>query len=90
MIDKRSNTAQVHMYLLRPFRIEQKGISVHLPTRKTESLLAYLVLHPGFHSREKLATLFWADSSDVSARGSLRKALNLIRRYLARLYPFEH
>jgi predicted ATPase/DNA-binding SARP family transcriptional activator len=82
MIDKRSNTAQVCMYLLCPFRIEQKGISVHLPTRKTESLLAYLVLHPGFHSREKLATLFWADSSDTSARGSLRKALNFIRKHL--------
>jgi predicted ATPase/DNA-binding SARP family transcriptional activator/tetratricopeptide (TPR) repeat protein len=82
MIDKRLNTAQVHMYLLRPFRIEQKGNIVHLPTRKTESLLAYLVLHPSFHSREKLATLFWADSSDASARGSLRKALNFIRKHL--------
>ena len=82
MIDKHSNTAQVHIYLLRPFCIEQKGNSVHLPTRKAESLLAYLVLHPGIHSREKLATLFWADSSDASARGSLRKALNFIRRHL--------
>jgi predicted ATPase/DNA-binding SARP family transcriptional activator len=84
MVDKRSNTAQaqVHVYFLRPFRIEQKGNIVHLPTRKTESLLAYLVLHPNSHSREKLATLLWADSSDVSARGSLRKALNFIRKHL--------
>jgi non-specific serine/threonine protein kinase len=82
MIDKHSNTAPVHLYVLRPFRIEQKGNSVHLPTRKTEGLLAFLILHPGFHSREKLATLFWADSSDASARGSLRKALNFIRMYL--------
>ena len=82
MVDKGSSTAQVCMYLLCPFRIEQKGLSVRLPTRKTESLLAYLVLHPGFHSREKLATLFWADSSDTSARGSLRKALNFIRKHL--------
>jgi predicted ATPase/DNA-binding SARP family transcriptional activator len=82
MMDKSSNTAQVRMYLLRPFLIEQEGNTIHLPTRKTESLLAYLVLHPGFHSREKLATLFWADSSDASARGSLRKALNFIRKHL--------
>ena len=82
MFDKRSTTAQMHMYLLSPFRIEQKDHAIHLPTRKTESLLAYLVLHPDPHSREKLATLFWGDSSDTAARGSLRKALNFIRSYL--------
>jgi predicted ATPase len=82
MIDKRFHTALVHLYVLRPFRIEQKGSYIHLPTRKTASLLAYLALHPGFHSREKLATLFWADSSDASARGSLRKAINFIRKHL--------
>jgi predicted ATPase/DNA-binding SARP family transcriptional activator len=82
MFDKRSTTAQMHMYLLSPFRIERKDHAIHLPTRKTESLLAYLVLHPDSHSREKLATLFWGDSSDTAARGSLRKAINFIRSYL--------
>jgi DNA-binding SARP family transcriptional activator len=81
-MDKRSNTAQVQMYLLGPFRIEQEGNTIHLPTRKSEGLLAYLILHPGFHSREKLATLFWTDSSDASARGSLRKAINFIRKHV--------
>jgi non-specific serine/threonine protein kinase len=70
------------MYILRPFCIEQKGNLIHLPTRKTESLLAYLVLHPDSHSREKLATLFWGDSSDTAARGSLRKSLNFLRSHL--------
>lgn len=84
MIDQRSNTTQVHVYLLRPFRVEQAGSLVHLPTRKAESLLAYLILHPSSHSREKLATLFWGDSPDSAARGSLRKAINFIRSNLGR------
>jgi predicted ATPase/DNA-binding SARP family transcriptional activator len=42
----------------------------------------HLILHPGTHAREKLASLFWGDSSDVAARGSLRKALTLLRKHI--------
>ena len=77
-----SSKDQLHVYLLGAFRIGTKAQLIHLPTRKIESLLAYLILHPGAHSREKLAALFWGDSSDVSARGSLRKALALLRKYI--------
>jgi len=52
-------------------------------TRKTISLLAYLLLHPhNIHSREKLATLFWGDFSDQQARHSLRTALASLRKEL--------
>jgi len=73
---------QTHVFLLGTFRIEHKTQPIHLPTRKVEALLAYLILHLGPHSREKLAALFWGDSSDTAARGSLRKALTLLRKHI--------
>ncbi|MGB7875056.1 MAG: BTAD domain-containing putative transcriptional regulator, partial [Anaerolineales bacterium] len=70
------------VFMLGAFHIEYGTQSIRLPTRKTDSLLAYLILHPGAHTREKLATLFWGDSSSAAARGSLRKALTLLRKYI--------
>jgi len=72
----------VRAYLTGGFRLEIGGEPVQLPTRKTRSLLAYLILHPGAHSREKLATLFWGDSPDPAARGSLSKALTFLRKHI--------
>ena len=46
---------------------------------KELSLLAYLVLEPGPHGREELATLLWGESSDADARASLRQALKHLR-----------
>jgi predicted ATPase/DNA-binding SARP family transcriptional activator len=73
---------KVRLYLLGPLRIESEGQPVRLPTRKVEALLAYLVLHPGSHSREKLAALFWGDSPDPEARRSLRNAVHMLRHEL--------
>jgi predicted ATPase/DNA-binding SARP family transcriptional activator len=72
----------VRIYLLGDFRLEVAGQPVALSTRKAESLLAYLALHPeGIgHSREKLAALFWGDSPDADARRSLRVALTGLRK----------
>jgi predicted ATPase/DNA-binding SARP family transcriptional activator len=54
-----------------------------LPTQKTTSLLAYLLLHKHrSHTREKLAALYWGDVSDELARHSLRIALATLRREL--------
>jgi predicted ATPase/DNA-binding SARP family transcriptional activator len=74
--------AQIRVNLLGGFNIEQQGQLIQLSTRKTESLLAYLVLHPQRHGREKLATLFWGDSSDTEARNSLRNALAILNKKL--------
>ncbi|NIW49194.1 MAG: hypothetical protein GWN30_31840, partial [Gammaproteobacteria bacterium] len=71
---------KVHLFLLGRFRIERKNKEIQLSTRKAESLLAYLVLNPGSHAREKLASLFWGDSSDTAARNSLRNALAVVNR----------
>jgi len=55
------------------------GISSRIP----QSIFAYLLLHPNrAHRREKLAGLFWADSSESNARSNLRHALWLIRKAL--------
>ena len=70
------------LYLLGSFRIERDSHPIHLPRRKVESLLAYLVLYPQVHSREKLAALFWGDFSDAQARKSLRTALPILRKEL--------
>jgi DNA-binding SARP family transcriptional activator/tetratricopeptide (TPR) repeat protein len=53
------------------------------PTAKSQSLLAYLVLHRHqVQPRERLAGLFWGDRSDRKARRSLTTALWHIRRCL--------
>lgn len=69
-----------HIYLFGRFRIERGSSSIQLSTRKTEALLAYLILHPGKHAREKVAALFWGDSSDTEARNSLRNALAVLNK----------
>lgn len=75
-------TGRLNIYLLSSFRIERGAESIQLPTRKVESLLAFLVLNQEKHSREKLAALFWGDSSDAEARNSLRNALAVINKKL--------
>lgn len=79
----RSTNDEPSLFLLGAFRLERNQQRIHLPTRKIESLLAYLLLNPGVHTRETLATLFWGDFSDTKARASLRKALALLRKTIA-------
>lgn len=67
------------LFLLGGFRLERDGTEVSLPRRKVEALLAYLTLYPQEHPREKLAALFWGDSTDADARLSLRVALANLR-----------
>jgi predicted ATPase/DNA-binding SARP family transcriptional activator len=55
---------------------------VRLPTRKVESLLAYLALHPQPHAREHLAALLWGDGTRAQAAASLRTALSALRKPL--------
>lgn len=77
-----TKSPQIHMYFLGRFRVESGNEPIQLSTRKTESLLAYLVLNPESHAREKLAALFWGDSSDTDARNSLRNALAKLNKKL--------
>jgi len=72
----------VRLRLLGSFELEVNGKPVRLPTRKAEALLAYLVIHRGVQNRERLAALFWGDSTDELARRSLRTALSALRKEL--------
>jgi TolB-like protein/two-component SAPR family response regulator len=56
------------------------GEIVSLPTRKTETLLTYLALVPGPHSRDHLINLLWSDRSEQQARNSLRQALSALKK----------
>jgi predicted ATPase len=72
--------SSIRLFILGSFCLERGGATIHLPTRKAESLLAYLALHPQPHAREKVAALFWGDSPDDLARRSLRTALASLRK----------
>jgi DNA-binding SARP family transcriptional activator len=64
------------------------GTPVRLGAKEL-SLLAYLVLEPGPHTREELATLLWGESSDADARASLRQALKHLRETVGPLLAIE-
>ncbi len=54
-------------------------------SRKTAALLAFMALHQRRrHSRAELGELFWPDSDEESARGSLSAALSSLRHELER------
>lgn len=78
----RTAVAPLRLYILGSFHVERERQTIHFPTRKVESLLAFIVLHPEEHAREKLAALCWGDFPDLRARTSLRTALTTLRKHL--------
>ena len=70
--------------LLGQFDIRADGKRVTIPSRAAQSLFAYLVLTAGtIHRREKLAGIFWPDTSDENARKNLRQELWRIRKAIS-------
>ncbi|MEV6235588.1 AAA family ATPase [Lentzea sp. NPDC051838] len=68
------------MRLFGAFEVVADGTPVVLPRqRKACELLAWLAVHPGQHSRSRLAARFWPDVLDASARASLRSAIWTLR-----------
>lgn len=56
---------------------------------RARSLLGYLLLHGNVpHSRQHLAFLLWADSTEAQARTNLRKVLHTLRREVPELEPY--
>src|SRR6266545_3420952 len=65
------------------FRVEVSGSDPTSPTfDRATALLAWLALNPGLHPRSAVASRFWPDVLDESARASLRSALWSLRRQL--------
>ncbi len=75
-------SAILRLQLFGAFSMEFGGKPASFARRKSESLLAYLVLHPGAQPRERIAAQFWSDSSDEDARRSLRVILADVRKTL--------
>jgi WD40 repeat protein/DNA-binding SARP family transcriptional activator len=69
--------------LLGQFRVLLADDLVEIPSRPAQSLFAYLVLNAGTaERREKLAGLFWPESTEANARSYLRHALWRLRKAL--------
>ena len=67
--------------LLGQFDVRADGKRVTIPSRAAQSLFAYLALSAGkTHRREKLAGIFWPETSDEHGRKSLRQELWRIRK----------
>ncbi len=78
-----SPASQCRLYLFGGFRLERDGELITLSHLKAKTLLAYLVLFPQEHRREKVAADLWLDSPDADARLSLRVRLNSLRSEIA-------
>ncbi len=78
---RKSIPKTLRLYLLGAFQAQDEKGEIDGPARKLQAVLAYLLLNPGEHGREKLAALFWGDSSDTQARDSLRTALKILRKH---------
>src|SRR3954454_13285680 len=73
----------LRVHVIGALRVEVDGRSLEPPVNRREwSLLAWLALHPGRHSRGEVAARFWPDVLDSSARASLRSAGGALRRGL--------
>ena len=73
---------QLKLFLFGPPRLERQGKSIELSLRKALALLIYLVVTKGEFSRDALATLFWPESDQSSARANLRRTLYIINKSL--------
>ncbi len=74
--------------LLGEFAISQDGAPVTTLSQRLQCLLAYLLLHRDASvARQRLAFIFWPDSSEAQARSNLR---NLIRALIQALPHGDH
>ena len=73
-----SGEPRVEIRLIGDLAVLRNGDALVLPnSRKTRALLAYLILNPGRHRRERLCEIFWQIPDDP--RGSLRWSLCKLR-----------
>ena len=69
--------------LVGELRLELDGRRLDdIASRRARSLLAWLAYHPGLHPRTRVASVFWPDVLESSARASLRTTLATLRREL--------
>ncbi|MEM7129546.1 MAG: BTAD domain-containing putative transcriptional regulator [Chloroflexota bacterium] len=64
---------KLHLFGTPELVVDQKHISISL--RKAQALLAYVAVTNRAHSRDSLATLFWPEANQRSARTNLRRMI---------------
>lgn len=78
------NAATLRVHLLGSFAVEYDGEPVTaLRATRLQTLLAYLVLHCATpQPRQRIAFLFWPETSDAQAQTNLRQLLHTLRQRL--------
>ncbi len=71
------------VYLFGSPTITCDDVPLPIASQKAQALFYYLIFNRQAHSREKLANLFWGETSERQAKGSLRNTLYELRRVLA-------
>jgi DNA-binding SARP family transcriptional activator len=74
--------SQLKFYLLGPPQVELDGQTLRASHRKALALLAYLAVTRHAHGRDAMATLFWPEHDQSSARAELRRTLSQLNRAL--------
>jgi predicted ATPase/DNA-binding SARP family transcriptional activator len=74
--------AQLQLFLFGPPRLEHAGETLTISPRKAVALLVYLAVSVQPHSRDALATLFWPESDQTTARAALRRTLHRLQQAL--------
>jgi DNA-binding SARP family transcriptional activator len=74
----------LQIQLLGQFEVRADGKRITIASRPAQSLFSFLILTAGTaHRREKLAGMFWPDTSDENARKNLRQELWRIRKAIS-------
>lgn len=74
--------SQLRLFVLGYPQLEQDGVPVDINLRKAWALLIYLAMTGEAHSRDLLATLFWPENDQSSARANLRRVLYILNQAL--------
>jgi predicted ATPase/DNA-binding SARP family transcriptional activator/Flp pilus assembly protein TadD len=74
--------SSLELFLLGPPYIKRDGRAIKVGLHKAIALLAYLAVTHQAHTRDTLATLFWPESSQASARTALRNTFPKLKKAL--------
>lgn len=72
------HTLQIRLFGVPEIRLNDQPVEGFV-TRKALALFIYLATNRRLHARDKLASLFWGDSSEQQAKNNLRRVLPNLR-----------
>lgn len=82
---------EIQIFTLGRLLIERNGVPLeNFISTKAALLFIYLAMHPGSHTRKKLAAMFWSETSDEQALKNLRTVLSSIRQQVEDALEVTH